>query len=51
MAQKDDFNFFFIPATISIFQVQIPRVLLGGGLAVKSPYLHQFSIVFAKRSS
>ena len=37
MAQKDDFNLFFIPATISIFQVQIQRVLLGGGLAVKSP--------------
>lgn len=37
MAQKDDFNFFFIPATISIFQVQIQRVLLGGGLPGKSP--------------
>ena len=37
MAQKDDFNFFFIPVTISIFQVQIPRVLLGSGLDVKSP--------------
>lgn len=37
MAQKDDFNFFFIPATISIFQVQIQRVLLGGGLGGKSP--------------